>query len=109
VVDGEIRPFIDIQCDRVQASLNSVLWRQDQNSSVALGRALARVLAHELYHVLAGTAAHSRTGIAKPALSGTDLASQRLEFTPSDVELMKSPHERLPSARLMRGSLEFLP
>jgi hypothetical protein len=109
VVDGEVLPFVEIECGRVQAFLHSALWRQNQNSDLAFGRALARVLAHELYHVLAGTTSHSRSGIAKPELSGNDLISNRLEFEPSDVDRMKSPQERSLPVRLARRDLRFVP
>lgn len=109
IVDGEVLPFIEIECGRVRASLHAALLRQNQNSDLTLGRALARVLAHELYHVLAGTTSHSRTGIAKPALSESDLISNRLEFTPSDMDRMMSPQERPSPVRLARRELGFVP
>ena len=110
VVDGEVLPFVEVECGRVQAFLHSSLWGgQNQNSDLALGRALARVLAHELYHVLAGTTAHSGSGIAKPALSGRDLSSSHLEFAPSDLELMKPEHERPVAVRVARRELRFVP
>jgi hypothetical protein len=110
VVDGQVLPFIEVECGRVQAFLHSTLWGgQNQNSDVTLGRALGRVLAHELYHVLADTTSHSANGIAKPALSWRDLSSSHLEFAPSDVELMKPEHERPVAVRVARRELRFVP
>jgi hypothetical protein len=108
VADGKVLPFIEIECGRVQASLPSTLWRQNQTSDLTLGRALARVLAHELYHVLAGTTSHSRSGIAKPALSGYDLTSSRLVFTPAEVDRMMSAQEPPSVVRVARGGPEFV-
>ncbi len=53
------------------------------------GRAIARVLAHELYHVLAGTVSHSRQGVAQRALSGSQLVSDQLELNPEELDLMR--------------------
>jgi hypothetical protein len=43
-------------------------------------RALGRVVAHELYHTIARTTAHSQTGLARPTLSPAEL-------TESDISL----------------------
>jgi hypothetical protein len=50
---------------------------------------MARVLAHELYHVLAGTESHSRRGLTQRALSGAELAADQLELDPNELNLMR--------------------
>jgi len=55
---------------------------------VVFGRAIARVLAHELYHVLARTESHAAKGVAQRALSGSDLAADQLGLNPEDLDLM---------------------
>jgi hypothetical protein len=109
VVDGQVLPFVEVECGRVQRFLRTTLTGgREQNADVVLGRALGRVLAHELYHVLASTTLHSRNGIAKPELSGTDLSSLRFEFAPADLDRMKSPTEQ-PLAGHASGALGFVP
>ena len=94
LIDGRVQPFIEIECERVRASLHAAeRMTQNLNTDAALGRALARVLSHELYHVLARTTEHTRTGIAKPSLSGADLVSAYLAFAPADLDRMTSPQE----------------
>lgn len=88
VVDGKVLPFSDVECDRVRASIHSADGMR-QLSDLVLGRALARVLAHELYHVLARTSTHARTGLAKASFSGLDLSSDRFELNPSSLNRMK--------------------
>src|SRR5580658_1469108 len=44
------------------------------------GQALARLLAHELYHVLNQTAGHAQTGIAKAQLTAAELVAERFQF-----------------------------
>jgi len=110
VMDGEILPFADVQCDRVRASLHSALWgSRSQHSDLTLGRALARVLAHELYHILARTTSHAPGGIAKRSLSGDELASSRLTFGRAELELMKSPREQAAASLAADRDLELVP
>jgi len=45
-----------------------------------LGRAMARVLAHEMYHVLTNSTKHGTHGIAKAAYSCAELAADHLSF-----------------------------
>jgi hypothetical protein len=63
------------------------------DTDAAPGRALARVLSHELYHVLARTTGHAREGVAKPSLAGADLSSAYLAFAPEDADRMTFPRE----------------
>ena len=87
--DGEVLPFSEVACDRVRSSLRGAMWGGDYGrSDVLFGRALARVVAHELYHVLAGTTSHADSGVAKRALSGSELISEDLRLTPADLKRM---------------------
>jgi hypothetical protein len=44
------------------------------------GRAMARVVAHELYHVLLKTADHAHAGIARSCFTAEDLLTEHFEF-----------------------------
>ena len=44
------------------------------------GRAMARVIAHELYHVVTGSRDHAREGVAKPKFTVPDLLNEVFEF-----------------------------
>jgi hypothetical protein len=95
--DGAVLPFSEIECDKVRSSLHTAMLGGDHNrSDLLFGRALARVLAHELYHVLAKTHSHAGQGIAEKALSGAQLISERLRLNPAELNQM---HDAvLPSA-----------
>jgi hypothetical protein len=41
---------------------------------------MARVVAHELYHVLMRTTEHARSGVARSCFSTSDLLTERFEF-----------------------------
>jgi hypothetical protein len=74
VSDGAVLPFVEVDCARIRSSLFSVMWGEDfQHRDFLLGRALARVLAHELHHVLDRAHGHSREGLARPKLTAENL------------------------------------
>lgn len=80
VVDGAVLPFVTIDCDRVRSLLGDALGSPKPKSTRLLGRALGRVLAHEVYHILAGTTRHTDTGVAKARFEPADLTADNLEF-----------------------------
>ena len=59
-----------------------------------LGRALGRVLAHELFHMLARTQHHAGEGVTKSALSPAQLISDKLTMAPADLETLKKKDAR---------------
>ena len=83
IADGHILPFFRIDCTR----LMSILGRS-VNSDV-LGRALARLAAHELYHIVGQTTEHPDAGIAKAAFSVRDLTAPRFELDAWSVARMR--------------------
>jgi hypothetical protein len=54
-----------------------------------MGRALGRVLAHELVHILTKSAAHGQDGVTQPALTGRELIGAPLRLTHTDVERLR--------------------
>jgi len=81
VVDGRVQPFSEVRCDAVKQALSYL--RPGANGlerQRALGLAMGRVVAHELYHVLANATAHAAGGIAQAVESLDDLVSSRPAF-----------------------------
>jgi hypothetical protein len=87
VSHGHVLPFGEVRCDEIRAALSYL--RPDAGNDerqAALGVALGRVVAHELYHVLARTTGHAAQGLARATQSLRDLVSGReLEFRREDV------------------------
>jgi len=89
ITDGVILPFVELNVDWIHWLVaHSGLAAKPFPHAVQVGRALGRVLAHELYHVLAETRMHARKGIAKAELDCHDLVSSMEGFHPTELELM---------------------
>jgi hypothetical protein len=82
--------FSEVQCDKLRTLVRAAArTRSREELESLLGRALGRVIAHELYHMLGNTFAHSRGGIAQPALSGGELISRYLGIDSAELERLQ--------------------
>ncbi len=89
--DGEVQPFSEVSCDRVGAFVRSGLHGGDfKKGDLLLGKALGRVLAHELVHMLTRSKEHSREGVFQPGLSVEQLLTGELLLSPGDIERLRS-------------------
>ena len=85
--DGAVQPFSEVACDKVTSAVRSAMSGGDfANADMLLGRALGRVLAHEVVHMLSKSGAHGHAGVAKTALSGSQLIAPELRLEPEDAE-----------------------
>jgi hypothetical protein len=88
--DGEVLPFSEVECGPVTASVRSAMWGDDfARPDYVMGRALGRVVAHELVHILTRSAAHGREGVTHAALSGRELIGPPLNLTRDDAERLR--------------------
>jgi hypothetical protein len=91
VSNGRILPFGEVKCDAVKQALSYL--RPDTTAvemQNALGLAMGRVVAHELYHVLARTTQHAARGLAQAAESLQDLVSARpAYFLAEDLDAIR--------------------
>jgi len=85
IADGHVLPFFRIDCARLSGMLGSRV------ESAIFGRALARLAAHELYHIIAQTTQHQDSGIAKASFSVRDLTAPRFELDEWSSALMRPP------------------
>jgi hypothetical protein len=85
VSDGIVLPFGEVNCDLVRALLNDGN-RKDTRSDKVFGRALARVLAHELYHFMTNTTDHLERGLTKPSFSRDDLVLGDLKLDRPELD-----------------------
>jgi hypothetical protein len=79
---GHIQPFAEIDCDLVRAYVGPV-------RDAPLGRALGRLVAHEMYHMLAGTVKHARAGISRAWLTPAELLRPVLTFGRNEADAIR--------------------
>jgi hypothetical protein len=90
VSDGKILPFAEVDCDRISAYLGPQLFAVPfKNREIVFQRALARVAAHELYHVFIQTAAHGSWGIAKAEFTTEELLSDSFHFQKAEARTLR--------------------
>jgi hypothetical protein len=89
VEQGHVLPFSEVECDQLRRSLSALNPRAGRRQQQALlGIALGRVVAHELYHVLARTTSHAAEGLAKATHSLKDLVGSALSFRDQELHSM---------------------
>jgi hypothetical protein len=68
-------------------------------ADLLIGRALGRVVAHELVHMLTKSGVHGTEGVEKPALSGKQLIAGVLPLSVFDIDRLKLERARKPKRR----------
>jgi hypothetical protein len=85
--NGEVQPFGEVNCDRVVNSVRGAMFGEDYaHGDLLLGRALGRVVAHELVHMLTKSGRHAHEGVQRAALSGRQLIGTSLPLDTLDVD-----------------------
>lgn len=88
--DGAIIPFSDIYCGAIRAFLAPSLVSMDEQSrTFVFGRAIGRVLAHELYHVLAGTKHHGSSGLGEAFYTPRELVADDFQFQDQEIQRVR--------------------
>jgi hypothetical protein len=89
VSDGVVLPFGEVNCDLVRAVMSDGT-RKGTPSDVVFGRALARVLAHELFHFITNSIEHLDTGLVKPSFSRKDLVFDGLRMDRHELDRLSN-------------------
>jgi hypothetical protein len=87
--NGHVLPFVWIKCGDLNALLAPGLRAYPAAQDAKYGRALARVLAHEFFHILAQTPHHAESGIAQSAVSERNLLGLSFEFDEETRALLR--------------------
>jgi len=92
VADGKVLPFSWVDCTALNRFLAPVASGQSQSQQDDLyGRSMARLLAHEFYHILAQTDDHAPAGIAKARFSTVDLLADHFDFETFALNKLRPP------------------
>jgi len=92
ISDGVILPFANVDCAAVRSFIQKeLLDMRLQTRAERFGRALGRVLAHELYHIFANTKRHGSEGVGREFYSARDLLAADFQFQSKEsMALMNS-------------------
>jgi hypothetical protein len=82
IADGHILPFFRVDCTRLIRMLGT------QSEPPIIGRALARLVGHEIYHIVAQTTEHQEKGLAKGSFSIRDLTANPFDLDASSLQRM---------------------
>jgi hypothetical protein len=83
VSSDRVQPFSWVNCANLTRMIGPVLVGEaGAQRDYLYGRAVARVIAHELYHVVTGSRDHGHEGVAKQRFTVPDLLNELFEFDP---------------------------
>jgi hypothetical protein len=86
ISEGLILPYVQVYCNEVRAFMPNV---SRTPYALIYGRALGRVVVHELYHALLSTRDHSRIGVARSAQSARDLTREKLTLDTQSLDRLR--------------------
>jgi hypothetical protein len=96
VSDGHVLPFTEIECGTICRFLGPDLQAlPSRDREAALGRAMGRVLAHELYHIFGATRKHATRGVASAYHSRDELLAPEFNFREEESDMFRSFHDRI--------------
>lgn len=93
-VDGHLLPFGEVECDRVRGSVQKAVGRGNPEAhQVVYGMALARVMAHEMYHMIGNRSSHTSDGLTKESLSARELSQAELPLSGKAMSAFHGGHD----------------
>jgi hypothetical protein len=91
VADGQVLPFGAVDCDRLRQFVGPLMKSLSlEEKNAVLGRAMARVGAHEIYHILTGSEEHARRGIARASHSRAELTAPIFAFARAETNWLRA-------------------
>jgi hypothetical protein len=94
-----VLPYFTVDCNRVIRTLAPMLQPlSPPMRQTIFGRAMARVIAHEIYHILAETTGHEEDGLAKAKLTFRDLTAPGIDLSPASLQRIRAAYRLEPPA-----------
>jgi hypothetical protein len=88
--NGVVQPFGTVDCDHVANSARGAMTGVDFNHADQLvGRALGRVVAHELVHMLSRSEQHGHEGVETAGLTAKQLIGSSLPLSREDADRLR--------------------
>jgi hypothetical protein len=89
VSDGQVLHFTEVHCDELRRYLSSnAAPLSESGRDLLYGRALGRIVSHEMWHILAGTEKHASGGVARACHSRQDLVQPVFVFDPKEEKIL---------------------
>ncbi len=93
--DETVLPFGEVRCDRLRVSLQRELKSADyERGDILMGRALGRVMAHEVYHMVTRDPGHTESGVAMRSLSASELVRGDLSLDREAIKRIQASFNR---------------
>jgi hypothetical protein len=90
ISNGQVLHFTDVHCDELRRYLSASATRLTESGrSLLYGRALGRIVSHEMWHILAGTEKHASAGIARACHSRQDLLKPVFAFDLKEEKILR--------------------
>jgi hypothetical protein len=90
VTDGVVLPFTDVDCDRIRGFLQNKLAGMDVGArDRVFGRAVGRILAHELFHIFARKKGHGSRRVDKPYYTVGDLVADDFDLEEKESHILR--------------------
>jgi Cytochrome c len=100
ISDGEVLPFAEVDCGLVRSFVaRQLLGMGRKEADQRYARALGRVVAHELYHILGRSTHHSSRGVDRPVFTAQELVSDRFLLDESPYRILQSRTVKDPATR----------
>lgn len=90
VFEGSPSPFAEVDCRRVRMAVRKALHGGEMKESDRyIGRALARIVGHEFWHIATGRRDHSSQGLSRKSLRPAELVGEGARFAAHDEALIR--------------------
>ena len=84
-VDGEIQPFVHVDCERLVEMLRPLaLGMSRERRNTVMAEAIATVIAHEWVHIATQKVGHEKCGVMRPQFEVKDLLAGDEFFNPRE-------------------------
>jgi hypothetical protein len=88
--NGHVLHFVDVYCDELRRYLSpDAMPLNERARDVLYGRALGRIVSHEMWHVFAATEQHASSGVARACHSRQELVQPTFFFDPKEEEVLR--------------------
>ena len=96
---GSVSSYGSVLCDEIKTCISGLVGGScARDKEAAFGRALGRVVAHELYHILARTEEHTRTGVTKAVQTPVDLVRDNFHLDRQALQWLRERFTKIPAA-----------